>query len=86
MGAGAGGDAAALARHDVLVRGAIDAHGGHVFATGGDGFAAAFTRPDDAVATAQAAQAALDVEAWAADAVIRVRMGINTGVVEERDG
>ncbi len=77
---------AALARHDALVRGAIEAHDGYVFATGGDGFAAAFARPNDAVATAQAAQAALGVEAWPAEAVLRVRMGLHTGVVEERDG
>ena len=77
---------AALARHDALVRGAIEAHDGYVFATGGDGFAAAFARPHDAVATAQAAQAALGVEAWPAEAVLRVRMGLHTGVVDERDG
>ena len=32
----------ALAEHDAIVRGAIDAHGGYVFSTGGDGFAVAF--------------------------------------------
>ena len=36
---------AALARHDEILRSAIDRHGGQVFATGGDGFAAAFTGP-----------------------------------------
>ena len=77
---------AALARHDVLVRGAIEAHDGYVFATGGDGFAGAFARPHDAVATAQAAQAALGGEAWPAEVVVRVRMGLHTGVVDERDG
>jgi hypothetical protein len=77
---------AALARHDELVRGAIEAHEGYVFATGGDGFAAAFARPHDAVAAAQAAQAALGVEAWPVGVVLRVRMGVHTGVVDERDG
>jgi class 3 adenylate cyclase len=71
----------AVATHDDLVRGAIQANGGYVFATGGDGFAAAFARTADAVAAAQAAQAAL-VQLDG----IAVRMGINTGEVHERDG
>jgi class 3 adenylate cyclase len=71
----------AVAKHDEVVRGAIEANGGYVFATGGDGFAAAFGRAADAVASAQAAQAALAVIDG-----IAVRMGINTGEVHERDG
>ena len=35
---------AALAEHDAIVRSAIEAHGGYVFSTGGDGFAAASAR------------------------------------------
>jgi predicted ATPase len=77
---------AALARHDAIVRGAIEDYGGYVFATGGDGFAAAFARPHDAAAAALAVQAALGAEAWPNEAVVRVRMGLHTGVVEERDG
>ena len=42
--------ASALARHDAIVRGAIEAHHGQVFATGGDGFAAVFERASDAAA------------------------------------
>jgi predicted ATPase len=71
----------AVARHDEVVRGALEANGGYVFATGGDGFAAAFTRAADAVAAAQEAQAAL-----AQLGGVTVRMGINTGEVHERDG
>jgi predicted ATPase len=71
----------AAARHDEIVRGAIEANGGYVFATGGDGFGAVFSRAADAVAAAEAAQAALaEVDG------IAVRMGINTGEVHERDG
>jgi predicted ATPase len=77
---------AALARHDAIVRGAIEAHGGYVFATGGDGFAAAFARVPDAVAAAASAQAAVRREAWPEGAALTVRMGLHTGVVEERDG
>jgi len=39
----------ALARHDALLRGAIEAHGGHVFKTVGDQFCAAFATASDAV-------------------------------------
>jgi predicted ATPase len=72
---------AAVAKHDELVRAVIDTNEGYVFATGGDGYAAAFARAADAVAAAGQAQvtiAGLDP--------IRVRMGINTGEVHERDG
>ena len=76
----------ALARHDQLVRGAIERHGGYVFATGGDGFAAAFGRAGDAVSAAIETQAALNAEAWPKDAVIRVRVGLHTGEAFEREG
>jgi len=49
----------ALARHDALVREAIERHGGFVFKTMGDAFYAAFTRATDAIAAAVAAQRAL---------------------------
>jgi predicted ATPase len=76
----------ATARHDEIVRGAIEAHGGYVFATGGDGFAAAFWRAGDAVTAGVQAQAALAAEAWPDGAPIRVRMGLHTGEVVERRG
>jgi predicted ATPase/class 3 adenylate cyclase len=77
---------AALARHDMIVRSAIEAHRGYVFATGGDGFSAAFASPFHAVVAAEGAQVALREECWPQEAVLRVRMGLHTGVVEERDG
>src|SRR5437773_6529668 len=49
----------ALARHDALLRAAIEANGGHVFKTIGDAFCAAFATPSDALAAAVAAQMAL---------------------------
>lgn len=76
----------ALALHDQVVRGAILAHGGVVFSTGGDGFAAAFTRCPGAVAAALDAQAGLDVTAWPEGVHLRVRMGVHTGDAQERDG
>jgi predicted ATPase len=76
----------ALARHDQILRSSIERHGGYVFATGGDGFAAAFGRAGDAVAAAVEAQVALDTEAWPEEAPIRVRMGLHTGEAFEREG
>jgi hypothetical protein len=76
----------ALARHDEIVRSAIEARGGYVFSTGGDGFAAAFARAGDALAAAAEAQSGLAREPWPEAAPVLVRMGLHTGEVEERDG
>jgi class 3 adenylate cyclase len=76
----------AIARHDELVRSAVEGHRGYVFSTGGDGFAVAFARAGDAIAAAVDAQSALAGEAWPDDAVIGVRMGLHTGEVNERHG
>jgi predicted ATPase/class 3 adenylate cyclase len=76
----------AIARHDEIVRRAIEAHGGYVFATGGDGFAVAFARAGDAIAAAVDAQSALVAESLPTGVDIRVRMGLHTGEVEERGG
>jgi hypothetical protein len=76
---------AALAWHDSILQDAIEEHGGYVFATGGDGFAAAFARAGDALA-AEKARTALANEEWPAGACIRVRMALHTGEASERDG
>ncbi len=77
--------AMALRRHDDLVRTAVQARGGHVFSTGGDGFAVAFPTVADAL------QAAVDVQRNllgddAFEAEFRVRMGLHAGAAVERDG
>lgn len=77
--------AAALARHDEILRSAIEERGGYVFSTAGDAFAAAFTSASEAVTAVSAAQRELSSEPWG-DAVIRVRAGLHTGEAEERDG
>lgn len=76
----------ALARHDRLVKAAIAAHSGYVFATGGDGFAVAFASVADALGMAVDAQRALRLEPWPDDLAIQVRMAVNSGEVVERDG
>jgi predicted ATPase/class 3 adenylate cyclase len=76
----------ALARHDALVRAAVDAHGGTIVKTTGDGAHAAFAAAADGVRAAIDAQRALRAESWPAEATIVARMGVHTGVAEERDG
>src|SRR6202522_1536632 len=67
----------ALAGHDEVLRGAIEAHGGWLFKHTGDGVCAAFASPRSAVGAAVAAQRALELP---------VRMGLATGEAELRDG
>jgi class 3 adenylate cyclase len=76
----------ALERHDEILRAAIDAHGGYLFSTGGDGLAVAFGRAADAVSAGLSAQAALAAEPWPDATPIRVRMAAHTGEVVERNG
>jgi predicted ATPase/class 3 adenylate cyclase len=76
----------ALARHDVLVREAIESHQGSVVKTTGDGFHAAFATASNAVEAAIDAQLVLAGESWAGTGPLRVRMGVHTGAAEVRDG
>ncbi|MDQ3250989.1 MAG: adenylate/guanylate cyclase domain-containing protein, partial [Actinomycetota bacterium] len=77
----------ALARHDEMLRSAIEANGGHVFKTMGDAFCAAFPTAPEAVEAALYAQRTLLVdETWGEAGALRVRMALHTGSAEERDG
>ena len=76
----------ALARHDEIVREAVESHGGHVVKTMGDGFHAAFGAAQEAVDAAVAAQLALVAESWPATGPLLVRMGIHSGTAELRGG
>jgi class 3 adenylate cyclase len=76
----------ALARHEVLLRTAIEGSDGDVVKTTGDGLMAVFTAPVAAVSAAIAAQVALFAEPWPSACPIRVRMGIHTGEAEARGG
>ncbi len=76
----------ALARHDELVREAIESHAGHVVKTTGDGFHAAFATARDALDAALAAQLALSAEQWASTGRLRARMGVHTGEAQHREG
>jgi predicted ATPase/class 3 adenylate cyclase len=77
----------ALARHDEILREAIEAHGGYVFKTVGDAFCAAFSTAPDALEAALEAQRALFSEEWSEEiGSLRVRMALHTGAAEERGG
>jgi class 3 adenylate cyclase len=74
-----------VAAHDKQVRAVVADHDGYVFATMGDGFAVAFQRVSDAVAAAVELQSSLTGGDRVLDQ-LRVRMGLHTGDVVERDG
>jgi class 3 adenylate cyclase len=75
----------ALARHDELMRAAIDQNDGHVFKTIGDAFCAAFHTAPDALNAALTAQQALISEPWPDGLTIKVRVALHTGTAEARD-
>ena len=77
----------ALERHDALGRTTIEANGGYIVKTTGDGVHAAFDRAGgDALAAAVAMQRAFADEPWPDGAAVRVRIGMHTGEASERDG
>ena len=74
--------AVAVQAHEVILRSAIERRCGHVFATGGDGFCAAFPSAADAVTAAVESQRELGGD----DAIpFAVRMAQHTGEAIERD-
>ncbi len=75
----------ALARHDEILRGEIESHGGFVFKTVGDAFCAAFATPEQGMAAVLESQRRLFAEDWGKVGPLRVRMGLHTGAAEFRD-
>ncbi len=78
--------AAALRRHDEVMREAIEQAGGYVFKTAGDSFCAAFSAVRAGLDAALTAQRNLAAQSWPTSRPIVVRMGLHVGVCEERDG
>jgi class 3 adenylate cyclase len=78
--------AAALRRHDEILRDAIERVGGYVFKTVGDSFCAAFSAARAGLDAALSAQQNLATESWPTSRPIVVRMALHAGVCEERDG
>jgi predicted ATPase/class 3 adenylate cyclase len=69
----------ALARHDEILRHAVETHGGVVFSTMGDGIAAAFGSAPDAVAAVIDLQRNLGAESWSEDTgALRARAALHT--------
>lgn len=77
---------AAVELQDRILREAIEANGGRVFRTVGDGLCASFPRASSAVAAALQAQRRIRAEKWETIAEMRVRIALHTGEVEPRDG
>jgi predicted ATPase/class 3 adenylate cyclase len=69
-----------LEAHNRLVGRAIDEHGGVVVKTEGDSFFAVFSGAGDALAASLDAQRALMGYDWPPGGVVRVRMGLHTGL------
>jgi predicted ATPase/class 3 adenylate cyclase len=77
----------ALAQHDALLKKAVEAHHGRIVKTTGDGLHATFVSPVDGVAAALAGQQALTTATWpGAIGPLKVRMGLHSGISQERDG
>ena len=72
------------ARHNTILRSAMDACGGYVFQIVGDAFCVAFHSASDALNAALNAQWLLQNEAWSPGRV-SVRMGIHTGTAKLND-
>lgn len=75
-----------LARHDALLRAAVETNRGWIVKQRGDGIHAVFAVAGDALEAALNAQRALQTESWRTTGPLRVRIVLHTGAVEERDG
>jgi class 3 adenylate cyclase len=78
------GMAADLARHDRLLKRAMESVGGKVFGHTGDGMVAAFSDPGAALEAAVGGQLAVAAAAWSGASPLRVRMGVHTGPAQRR--
>lgn len=73
-----------LARHDEIVRGAVEQTQGRVFANTGDGLCAAFSTASAALTAALESQRALVQKKWRSPIPLRVRMAVHAGAAEPR--
>ncbi|HEX6140332.1 MAG TPA: response regulator [Candidatus Limnocylindria bacterium] len=77
---------AALLRHHAIVREVVESHGGRLFERIGDAAYASFVDAGAAVRAAAAVHARLAAEDWGAVGRLRVRIALDSGELEERDG
>ena len=78
--------AGSLVRHDELIAGIVEAHGGRFLKSMGEGDSttSVFTSARDAVEAAIAVTLALAAEPWPGGAPIRARIALHTGEAERR--
>ena len=75
---------AVLAKHDAILREAIESNHGHIIKTTGDGVHAVFSTAIDAISSAVSAQHNLN--SLISNLPIKVRVGLHTGEAELREG
>lgn len=75
-----------LVRHDALVRGCIERHGGNPFKHTGDGLLAHFADEEHAFEAARDIQASVEVTEWRVPGDFRLKIGVLTGPASEREG
>jgi predicted ATPase/class 3 adenylate cyclase len=75
-----------LARHDALLRSAVEDSNGKLVKTTGDGLMAAFTSGLDGVNACLQAQRSLVEEPWGETGPLKVRMGMHVGEAQPRAG
>ena len=78
----------ALAKHDSILKDAVESHNGYIIKTTGDGIHAVFATALDAINAALDAQRKFQTSevSETLEISIRVRMGMHTGEAELRDG
>ncbi len=76
----------AMARHDDLVRAAVEGNNGQVVKTTGDGFHAAFSSAQDGLRASIQTQQKMLAETWKETGRLRVRMGLHLGESQQRGG
>ena len=76
----------ALARHDRILRDAVEERGGYVFKTVGDAFCCAFASAPDGLEAALEAQHDFLSERREEGEPLKVRMALHVGAAEEREG
>ncbi len=74
----------ALKRHDAILTTAIEASGGQVIKSTGDGTMAVFASAIEATAASLNAQRDLAREQWSETGPLRVRMGLHSGLAQQR--
>src|SRR5439155_5083053 len=76
----------ALARHDAILREAVESSSGQVVKSTGDGMMAVFGSAVDGVSACLKAQHDLACAPWGETGALRVRMGLHVGEAARRNG